>query len=186
VARGVFSNEAGLGSTGIAAAAADQATPVGQGYINMTAAFFDTIIICTVTGLAICCSGVLGTVDRFGTPVDGATLTLLAFETVLGVMGVRLLAVAIVLFAFCTILGWEYQGEQAFTYLTQGRGRLTYRIIYVLAAVWGAEQRLETVYLFSDICNALMCMPNLLCVLMMHGQVVRDMRNFSKKHRKIP
>ena len=177
VARGVFSNEAGLGSTGIAAASADTNSPVRQGYINMTGAFFDTIVICTVTGLAICCSGVLGTVDSAGNVVDGAALTILAFETVLGPLGARFISISIVLFAFSTILGWEYQGEQAFSYLSKGRGALGYRFLYVLAALWGAGQQVNTVYLFSDLCNALMCMPNLMCVLLMSGEVVREMRN---------
>ena len=178
VARGVFSNEAGLGSTGIAAAAADTDSPVRQAYISMTGPFFDTIVVCTVTGLAICCSGVLGAADSTGAPVDGAALTILAFETVLGPLGARFVAVSIVLFAFSTILGWEYQGEQAFTYLTHGHGRLAYRLLYVLAALWGAGQSLDTVYLFSDICNALMCLPNLMCVLWMSGEVIRDMRPY--------
>lgn len=180
VARGVFSNEAGLGSTGIAAASADTSSPVRQGYINMTGAFFDTIVICTVTGLAICCSGVLGTVDTSGNPVDGAALTILAFETVLGPLGSRFISLSIVLFAFSTILGWEYQGEQAFSYLTKGRGPIIYRFLYALAVLWGAGQELHTVYLFSDICNALMCMPNLMCVLWMSGEAVRDMRKLNK------
>ena len=177
IARGVFSNEAGLGSTGIAAAAADTNNPVRQGYISMTGPFFDTIVVCTVTGLAICCTGVLGTMDSAGNPVDGAALTILAFETVWGPFGARFIAVSIVLFAFSTILGWEYQGEQAFSYLTRGRGRFAYRLMYALAALWGAGQSLDTVYLFSDLCNALMCFPNLICVLLMSGEVVRDIRS---------
>jgi len=177
VARGVFSNEAGLGSTGIAAAAADTDDPVRQGYISMTGAFFDTVVICTVTGLAICCSGVLGTVDAGGRPVDGAALTLLAFETVLGSLGSRFLAVSIVLFAFSTILGWAYQGEQAFLYLFRSRGAAVYRMAYALSILLGATARLETVYLFSDACNALMCIPNLVCVLLLSGEAVQSIRS---------
>lgn len=176
IARGVFSNEAGLGSTGIAAAAAETQSPVRQAYISMTGPFFDTIVVCTITGLAICCSGVLGAVDALGAPINGAALTILAFETVLGPFGARFIALSIVLFAFSTILGWEYQGEQAFSYLTRGHGRIFYRSIYVLAALWGAGMQLNTVYLFSDICNAFMCLPNLMCVLLLSGEVVRDMR----------
>lgn len=183
VARGVFSNEAGLGSAGIAAASADTADPVGQGYISMTGAFFDTIVICTVTGLAICCSGALGTTDAAGVPVDGAALTILAFRTVLGDLGAKCIAVSIVLFAFSTILGWEYQGETAFSYLTQGRGRLAYRLLYVLAALLGSGMRLDTVYLFSDICNALMCMPNLVCLLTLSGTACREMQQAEARHR---
>ena len=176
IARGVFSNEAGLGSAGIAAAAADTGDPVRQGYISMTGAFFDTVVVCTVTGLAICCSGVLGATDSSGTPINGAALTILAFETVLGRFGSGFIALSIVLFAFSTILGWEYQGEQAFSYLSAGRGKLLYRIMYILALLWGAGQQVDTVYLFSDLCNALMCIPNLLCVLLLHRQVIKEMR----------
>ena len=175
IARGVFSNEAGLGSAGIAAAAADTGDPVRQGYISMTGAFFDTVVVCTVTGLAICCSGVLGATDSSGTPINGAALTILAFETVLGRFGSGFIALSIVLFAFSTILGWEYQGEQAFSYLSAGRGKLLYRIMYILALLWGAGQQVDTVYLFSDLCNALMCIPNLLCVLLLHRQVIKEM-----------
>ena len=177
IARGVFSNEAGLGSAGIAAAAADTGDPVRQGYISMTGAFFDTVVVCTVTGLAICCSGVLGATDSSGAPINGAALTILAFETVLGRFGSGFIALSIVLFAFSTILGWEYQGEQAFSYLSSGRGKLLYRIMYILALLWGAGQQVDTVYLFSDLCNALMCIPNLLCVLLLHRQVIKEMRS---------
>lgn len=176
VARGVFSNEAGLGSAGIAASAVDRADPVRQGYISMTGAFFDTIVICTVTGLAICCSRVLGTVDSAGMPVDGAALTILAFQTVLGPWGARFVSLSIVLFAFATIVGWEYQGEVTFTYLSRGRGRLLYRVAYALAAFLGAELELGTVFAFADICNALMCGPNLLCLAAMSGEVCRAIR----------
>ena len=184
VARGVFSNEAGLGSAGIAAASADTADPVRQGYISMTGAFFDTLVICTVTGLAICCSGVLGAVDAAGNPVDGGALTILAFRTVLGDGAARWIAVSIVLFAFSTILGWEYQGETAFSYLTGDRGRMVYRLLYVLAALWGASARLETVYLFADVCNALMCMPNLLCLWALQGTAVRAIRGLPEPRRR--
>ena len=176
VARGVFSNEAGLGSAGIAASAVDRADPVRQGYISMTGAFFDTIVICTVTGFAICCSGVLGTVDSAGVPVDGAALTILAFQTVLGPWGARLVSLSIVLFAFATIVGWEYQGEVTFAYLTGGRGRLLYRAVYALAAFLGAGLELGTVFAFADICNALMCGPNLLCLTAMSGEACRAIR----------
>ena len=178
IARGVFSNEAGLGSAGIAAASADTNDPVRQGYISMTGAFFDTVLVCTVTGLAICCSGVLGATDRAGTPINGAALTLLAFETVFGRYGSGFIAVSIVLFAFSTILGWEYQGEQAFSYLSKGRGTFLYRTLYALTLLWGSVQQANTVYLFSDICNALMCIPNLLCVLLLHRQVTKEMRDY--------
>jgi AGCS family alanine or glycine:cation symporter len=143
----------------------------------MTGAFFDTVVVCTVTGLAICCSGVLGATDGSGVPINGAALTILAFETVLGRFGSGFIALSIVLFAFSTILGWEYQGEQVFSYLSDGRGKLLYRTMYILALLWGAGQQVDTVYLFSDLCNALMCIPNLLCVLLLHRQVIKEMRS---------
>ena len=178
IARGVFSNEAGLGSAGIAAAAPDAATPLRQGLISMTGVFFDTVVLCTVTGLVICCSGVLGSVDAAGNPVDGGALTLMAFETVLGEQGASFLAVSVVLFAFSTILGWAYQGEIAFTFLTDGRFRGGFRMLYALAVLWGAGAKLDAVYLFSDLCNALMCLPNLLCLLAAGGEAVAAIRGF--------
>ena len=181
VARGVFSNEAGLGSAAIAAASAETDSPVRQGYIGMTGVFFDTIVICTVTGLAICCSGVLGAVDAAGAAVDGAALTILAFQTVLGPWGAWFISISIVLFAFSTILGWEYQGEQAFAYLSGGRGVVLYRLLFALSALLGAEAQLGPVFLFSDVCNALMCIPNLLCLLLLSGTVVREMRNGGRR-----
>ena len=117
VARGVFSNEAGLGSAAITAAAATTDNHVRQGYINMTGTFFDTIIVCTVTGLAIASSGVLGMVDASGDAVTGSALTILAFSSVLGKVGGYLVTISIALFAFSTIIGWEYHGEKAFEYL---------------------------------------------------------------------
>lgn len=187
IARGVFSNEAGLGSAGIAAAAADSATPIRQGLISMTAPFFDTTVLCTVTGLVICCSGVLGAVDSAGIPVDGGALTLMAFETVLGEQGAAFLAVSIVLFAFSTIIGWAYQGEVAFGYLSGGRGQNLFRILYALAVFWGAGAALDTVYLFSDLCNGLMCLPNLVCLLAAGGEAVAGMRTFQpiKRRKKL-
>lgn len=183
VARGVFSNEAGLGSAAIAAASAETDSPVRQGYIGMTGVFFDTIVICTVTGLAICCSGVLGTVDAAGIPVDGAALTILAFQTVLGPWGAWFISGSIVLFAFSTILGWEYQGEQAFAYLSGGRGAVLYRLLFALAALLGAGAQLGAVFLFSDICNALMCIPNLLCLLLLSGIVAREVEDSDRRKR---
>jgi len=185
IARGVFSNEAGMGSAGIAAAAADSATPVRQGLISMTGAFFDTIILCTVTGLVICSSGVLGSVDTAGRPIDGGTLTLMAFETVLGEQGASFLAISIALFAFSTILGWACQGEAAFEFLTGGRFRGLFRILYAFAVLWGAGTTLDFVYRFSDLCSALMCFPNLACLLAAGGEAVDGMRTFQpQKERK--
>ena len=174
VARGVLSNEAGMGSAAIAAASADGRDPVRQGYISMTAVFFDTMVICTVTGLAICCSGVLGT-------ADGSVLTLLAFRRVLGNEGGVFLCGAIVLFAFSTILGWAFQGEQAVRYLFGRHSLIPYRFLFALAVFWGAAAQSDTVFRLTDICNALMALPNLVCLLALSGTVAAEAVSFQKK-----
>jgi AGCS family alanine or glycine:cation symporter len=179
VARGVFSNEAGMGSAAITAAAAKTNTPVGQGYINMTGTFWDTIVVCTITGLCIASSGVLGTLDASGEPVTGAALTILAFRTVLGDVGGILVSIAIALFAFSTILGWEYHGEKAFEYLFRGsKYNMVYRVVFSLVAFVGATTSLTIVWSFSDIANALMAIPNLICLLVLSGEIAKDMQEY--------
>lgn len=275
VARGVFSNEAGMGSAAITAAAATTDNPVRQGYINMTGTFWDTIVVCTITGLAIASSGVLGmtaqsavgtytvtdnkliveasdnhkvttseydmiadsdtqvtlkgkdvtivltpyegdadliatgvtkaevgegsitgtwqgddkNVYNFGKDgsyirddlVVGSSLTIQAFKTVLGSAGGWLVAIGITLFAFSTILGWEYHGEKAFEYiLGTHKYNMIYRIIFSLVAYIGATQTLDLVWNLSDIANALMAIPNLICLLILSGEIARDMKEFQK------
>ncbi len=269
VARGVFSNEAGMGSAAITAAAATTDNPVRQGYINMTGTFWDTIVVCTITGICIAASGVLGTTDlavkgqyalsenqvavgakdssgkdaggnyeiRFGEGsislfqgedelilypmeerenrraaysgsvsaltgaftdeagnhyifredgtyemrvlVKGAALTILAFESVLGRAGGWLICIGISLFAFSTILGWEYHGEKAFEYLLgTHKFNMVYRIIFSLIAYVGATTALDVVWNFSDIANALMAVPNLICLLALSGEIAKDVKEF--------
>ena len=181
VARGVFSNEAGMGSAAITASAASTNTPVGQAYINMTGTFWDTIVVCTITGLCIAGSGVLGSVDANGEYVTGAALTILAFKSVLGEAGAVLVSIAIALFAFSTILGWEYHGEKAFEYLFKGpKYNMIYRIIFSLIAYVGATTSLQIVWDFSDIANALMAIPNLICLLLLSGEIAKDMRAYQE------
>lgn len=274
VARGVFSNEAGMGSAAITAAAATTDNPVRQGYINMTGTFWDTIVVCTITGLAIASSGVLGmtaekavgTYEINGTQlvveadysgkmkttaydmaidgetvtltaedavikltpyagdsdkiasgvaktsladgvitgtwqgddknvynfyedgsfkydelVVGSSLTIQAFKTVLGSAGGWLVAIGISLFAFSTILGWEYHGEKAFEYiLGTHKFNMVYRVIFSLIAYVGATQTLDLVWNLSDIANALMAIPNLICMLLLSGEIARDMKEFQK------
>ncbi len=181
VARGVFSNEAGMGSAAITASAASTNTPVGQAYINMTGTFWDTIVVCTITGLCIASSGVLGSVDANGEYVTGAALTILAFKSVLGEAGAVLVSIAIALFAFSTILGWEYHGEKAFEYLFKGpKYNMIYRIIFSLIAYVGATTSLQIVWDFSDIANALMAIPNLICLLLLSGEIAKDMRAYQE------
>ena len=177
VARGVFSNEAGLGSAAITAAAATTDDPVRQGYINMTGTFFDTIVVCSITGLSIAASGVLGTTDATGEPLQGIQLTMAAFESVLGPIGSYLIAIGIILFAFSTILGWEYHGEKAWEYLFKThKYNIIYRVVFCLVVYFGATQTLDLVWNFSDIANALMAIPNLICLLLLSNVVAKRSR----------
>ncbi len=182
VARGVFSNEAGMGSAAITAAAASTDHPVRQGYINMTGTFYDTIIVCTITGLAIASSGVLGSVNpATGELYTGSALTILAFKTVLGSAGGWLVCIGIALFAFSTILGWEYHGEKAFEYLFKThKYNMIYRIAFSLIVYVGATTSLQIAWSFSDIANALMAIPNLICLLALSGEIAKDMKDFQK------
>lgn len=281
VARGVFSNEAGMGSAAITAAAASTNDPVRQGYINMTGTFWDTIVVCTITGLCIASSGVLGTTDTsasgtysyevaaetgadsqltmslndgktvsnkiyivsdFGydgaaqaqtmdlalgseklsliregeaeNAVDwadpelagtwkdksgneyifsedgkleyrelvvGSALTIAAFKTILGTPGAWLVCIAIALFAFSTILGWEYHGEKAFEYLfNTHKYNIVYRIIFSLVVYLGATTTLKIAWNFSDIANALMAIPNLICMIALSGVIVEEMNRYQE------
>lgn len=176
LARGCFSHEAGMGSAAIAAAAADGSSPVEQGYISMTAPFFDTVVMCTMTGLAVCVSGVLGSMDATGTPITGAQLTILAFRSVLGDAGALLICICLILFGFSTIPSWAYLGEQALRFLTCGKGIALYRILFAGAVFFGGLRDTEPVWKLADICNALMCFPNLVCVLLLSDAVARELR----------
>ena len=179
VARGVFSNEAGMGSAAITAAAATTDHPVRQGYINMTGTFWDTIVVCTITGLCIASSGVLGMVDAKGEYVKGAALTIAAFRSALGDVGAWLVTIGIALFAFSTILGWEYHGEKAFEYLFgTHRYNMIYRVVFSLIVYVGATTSLNIVWSFSDIANALMAIPNLITLLVLSGSIAKDVEAF--------
>lgn len=190
VARGVFSNEAGMGSAAITAAAATTDHPVRQAYINMTGTFWDTIVVCTMTGLAIASSGVLGQVNpATGELYQGSSLTIAAFSTVLGPVGGWLVSIGITLFAFSTILGWEYHGEKAYEYiLGTHKYNMIYRVLFSLVVYVGSVATLDLVWNLSDIANALMAIPNLICLLLMSGEIAKDMIDFQdvlKKEGKI-
>ena len=176
VARGVFSNEAGLGSAPIAAAAARTDHASRQGYVNMTGTFFDTMIICFLTGLVIASSGVLGSVDpETGKLVSGAPLTILAFSTVYGEGAKYIVSIALALFAYSTILGWEYYGEKSLEYLVSNRAVIIgYRIVFSLITFIGATQTLDIVWNFSDTMNGLMAIPNLLCLIILNKDIAKE------------
>ena len=151
----------------------------------MTGTFWDTIVVCTITGLAIASSGVLGMTDASGELIEGSALTIEAFKTVLGTPGAWLVSIGITLFAFSTILGWEYQGEKAWEYLMgTHRYNMIYRIAFSIVVYIGCTQTLKLVWSFSDIANALMAIPNLICLLLLSGEVAEDIRTYQKKLKK--
>ena len=181
IARGVFSTEAGLGSAAIAAACADTEDPLRQGLISMTGVFFDTLVICTLTGLAICCSGVLGAADAAGIPLTGAALTLRAFETVLGRGARWLISASLGLFAFTSVLGCALQGEVSAVYLLGPGTVRPIRLFYCSAVLIGALVPMKTVLALADLSNALMALPNLVCLLLLSGEIAADCRSFLRK-----
>ena len=183
VARGVFSNEAGLGSAPIAAAAARTDHASRQGYVNMTGTFFDTMVICMLTGLVIASSGVLGMTDPdTGKLVSGAQLPIMAFSTVFREYGKLIVSIAISRFAFSTILGWEYYGEKALEYLIKKRPVIMgYRVVFALITFVGATTTLDVVWNFSDTMNGLMIIPNLICLLWLSNDIAQECFEFEEK-----
>ena len=179
VARGCFSNEAGMGSAAITAAAATTDDPVRQGYINMTGTFWDTIVVCSITGITIAASGVLGMTGADGKPLKGVELTMAAFSTNIGEIGALIVAIGIILFAFSTILGWEYHGEKAWEYLFgTHKYNMIYRIVFSLVVYVGATQTLDLVWNLSDIANALMAIPNLISMLILSPVIKEEVERF--------
>lgn len=170
IARGVFSNESGLGSAPIAAAAAKTKWPAEQGLISMTGTFIDTIIICSMTGLALILTGV------WSGDTAGAAMTSAAFSSAFGTAGAMLLSVSLTLFAFTTILGWNYYGERACIYLLGTKRVLPYRVIFILLIASGAFLKLEAIWILADIVNGLMAIPNLIALIALSGIVVAETR----------
>lgn len=175
VSRGVFSNEAGLGSAAITASSVTTDSYVNQGYINMCGTFIDTIVVCSITGLVIASSGLLGSTDANGVLLDGADLTLACFESVLGKPGAVVVSIGILLFAWSTILGWEYQGEKALEYLFKNRAICyVYRIVFAVMVFFGSVAALDVAWSFSDIANGLMAVPNLISLIVLSGFLRKD------------
>ncbi|WP_302573717.1 sodium:alanine symporter family protein [uncultured Acidaminococcus sp.] len=172
VARGVFSNESGLGSAPIVAAAAKTKWPAEQGLVSMTGTFIDTIIICTMTGLVVVISGL------WKTDLNGAALTNAAFLQAYPHFGGYMLMVGLVLFAFTTILGWNYYGERCMEYLVGVKGIMPYRIGFILLVGCGAFLKLESIWILADIVNGLMAIPNLIALLGLSGVVVAETRKY--------
>lgn len=175
VSRGVFSNEAGLGSAAITASSVTTDSHVNQGYINMCGTFIDTIVVCSITGLVIASSGLLGSTDANGVMLDGADLTLACFESVLGKPGTIVVSIGILLFAWSTILGWEYQGEKALEYLFKNRVICyIYRAVFAVMVFFGSVSALDVAWSFSDIANGLMAVPNLISLIVLSGVLRKD------------
>ncbi len=172
IARGVFSNESGLGSAPIAAAAAKTKEPAEQGLISMTGTFIDTLIICTMTGLALVLTGV------WQGDAAGAAMTSAAFASAYGNIGSMLLTVALVLFAFTTILGWNYYGERACIYLFGTKGVMPYRLIFIALIASGGFLKLEAIWILADIVNGLMAIPNLIALIALSGVVVAETESY--------
>ena len=182
VSRGVFSNEAGLGSAAITASSVTTDSHVNQGYINMCGTFIDTIVVCSITGLVIASSGLLGSTDANGVLLDGADLTLACFESVLGKPGAVVVSIGILLFAWSTILGWEYQGEKALEYLFKNRAICyIYRIVFAIMVFFGSVAALDVAWSFSDIANGLMAVPNLISLIVLSGVLRKDTIAYHKQ-----
>ena len=175
IARGVFSNESGLGSAPIAAAAARTEEPAEQGLVSMTGTFIDTIIICSMTGLVLVLTG------AWHGDAAGAAMTGAAFSGFYGEIGGALLTVSLALFAFTTILGWNYYGERAVIYLAGTRGVLPYRTLFIVLIALGAFLKLEAIWILADIVNGLMAIPNLIALIALSGVVVRETRKYMEK-----
>ena len=172
VARGVFSNEAGMGSAPIAAAAARTHVPAHQALVSMTGTFIDTIIVCTMTGLAIVVSGV------WNSGASGALLSTQGFEAAMPGVGKYVLALSLAVFAFTTILGWAYYGEKCWDYLVGTRAEKPFRLAWVLAVFCGAVVTLDFAWLVADTLNALMAIPNLLSLLLLSPVIVQLTREY--------
>ena len=174
IARGLFSNESGLGSAPIVAAAAQTRNPVRQALVSGTGTFWDTVVICAMTGIVIV-SSVLAYPDI--TFDNGAVLTKMAFSKI-PIIGTPLLTFGLLTFAFSTILGWCYYGERAVEYLKGRRWMLVYRMIFIVAVFIGSVMQLGVVWNMADCMNALMAIPNLLSLLALNGIIVHETRKY--------
>ena len=174
IARGLFSNESGMGSAPIAAAAATTSNPVRQALVSMSGVFWDTIIVCALTGLVLVSSIVK--YPALGS-LSGGDLTAMAFEKV-HVFGRYILAVGLVTFAFSTILGWAYYGERAFEYLFGKKPMILFRIVYSVVIFVGSVSANQLVWDIADTFNAFMAIPNLICLLLLNGVIVSETKKY--------
>lgn len=174
IARGVFSNESGLGSAPIAAAAAKTKSCVRQGLVSMTGTFFDTIIICTMTGLVLVVSG------EWSGGLNGAAMTTAAFSSSLNSIGEYIVTIGLTFFAFTTILGWNYYGERCTEYLVGVKGIKPFKVFYIAMVACGAFLKLDMIWMLADIVNGLMAVPNLIGLIGLSSVVVNETKSYFK------
>ena len=184
LARGLFSNESGLGSAPIVAAAARTNCPITQAMISMTQTFIDTLVICTLTALLILSSGSWTHTGADGNALSGLALTTEAFQQCYGTWGRQLVCIATVFFAWSTLIGWSYYGEKALEYLSNGKGIVFYRLIYLSAIYFGCTLKLNTVFTISDIFNGLMAFPNLLALVLLSPFIIKTTREFCENRKR--
>jgi len=180
VARGIFSNESGLGSAPIAAAAAKTPNPVKQALVSMTQTFIDTLVVCTMTGLVLLLSGLW----TYSPELKGAELTAMAFDKFLPGIGGFLVTITLIFFAYSTILGWCYYGEKSIEYLFKERAVKIYRVIFVIFVAVGTLLKLEIVWRLSDVLNGFMAFPNMVGLIGLSAIIVSETNKyFYKKHK---
>lgn len=190
IARGVFSNEAGLGSSVMVHSASDVKEPVIQGMWGIFEVCADTLIVCTITALTILTSGVYQMESylaniKAGIPViSGVELTSSAFSTVFGTYGGAFVSIALVLFAFSTLLGWSYYGERGVEYLFGLKAVPIYKCLFILVVVAGCTASLDLVWDLSDTFNGLMAMPNLIAITLLSGKVIEELKDYLKRAKK--
>lgn len=177
VARGLFSNESGMGSAPIAAAAAQTRNPVRQALVSSTGTFWDTVVVCLMTGLVLVSTIMKNPAINANEITDGGVLTSLAFDQI-PVIGPLILVVGIIFFAFSTILGWAYYGERCVEYFAGKKGLIPYRVLYIAVAVIAPVVALDVVWDIADILNALMAIPNLIAVLLLSPVIVKETKRY--------
>ena len=177
VARGLFSNESGMGSAPIAAAAAKTKNPVRQALVSSTGTFWDTVVVCLMTGLVLVSTIMKNPAINADQIVDGGELTTLAFSQI-PYFGPFILVVGIITFAYSTILGWAYYGERCVEYFAGKFGLIPYRVLYIVVALIAPVLALDLVWLIADILNALMAIPNLIAVLLLSPVIVKETKKY--------
>ncbi len=182
VRRGIFTNEAGLGSSALVHSSTDAEHPVTQGMWGIFEVFADTIVMCTMTALVILTSGAMSRTDEMGNPLDGASLSAAGFEQIFGGFSGSFITAALLLFAFATVIGWSCCGERAFVYLCGAEHAKLYKLAYVLAIIPGGLMQMRTVWALSDLLNGLMALPNTLAVLLLWRQVAQQTNEYKLRY----